>query len=193
MSQRWLLILAAVSAAPLAAGSGMKPGLWEFTQVRQVVDGRDMSQQMATARLRMQVLMASMPPERRKQMEDTMNRQGMDFGASHRVCVSAAMAARDQPMIDPQGRCEPDKVTRSGNKTNFELNCTNEGRTTAGKGESTVSGDSISIRTDTTVADARGSHKIQSEMQVKYLGADCQGVHPSDQAGAEAKGAAARK
>jgi hypothetical protein len=34
---------------------------------------------------------------------------------------------------------------------------------------------------DMTTTDARGRHTMQSESQMKYLGADCQGVKPVEQ------------
>jgi len=34
---------------------------------------------------------------------------------------------------------------------------------------------------DMTMTDARGQHSMQTESQMKFLGADCQGVKPADQ------------
>jgi Protein of unknown function (DUF3617) len=181
MKKLTLAILLTLSGAAFAQSSSLKPGLWEIKPISQIMDGRDMTAQMASAQAKMQQEMANMPPEQRKQMETMMGPQGASAGSSMRICVSPAMAARDKPMVDPEGRCEPATVNRSGNKTSFEFNCTANGRTSVGKGESTVSGDTVTTRVDMTMTDARGRHTIKSESQMKYLGSDCQGIKPLDQ------------
>jgi Protein of unknown function (DUF3617) len=185
MQKLTLAILIMLSGPAFAQSSSLKPGLWEIKPIRQVVDGRDMSAQMAAARTKMQQAIANLPPERRKQLEAMMSRQGASpqaFAAGGtRICISAAMAARNAPMVDPKGNCEPAKLNRSGNKTIFEFSCTADGRTSVGKGESTVSGDTVVTRVDMTVTDSRGSHAMQNETEMKYLGADCRGIKPADQ------------
>jgi Protein of unknown function (DUF3617) len=184
MKRTLLLVLAAASGTALAQGVGPKAGLWDWIAVRQVFDGREMKVQSAAARSEMQQkALAHMTPEQRKQMEAMMNSQAAapTGGTSYRVCVSAAMAARNKLMFDPRGRCEPNKVSRSGDKTTFEFDCTRNGFGTAGKGESIVAGDTISTSVDTTITDPRGRHTMHSETQMKYLGQDCQGVKPLDE------------
>jgi len=98
------------------------------------------------------------------------------------ICISPAMAAKDKPVVDAKGDCEPTRVSRSGNKTSFEINCTTRGGTRVGKGESTVSGDKIITRMDLATTDERGNHHtMRSEIQMKYLGSDCKGITPADQ------------
>jgi hypothetical protein len=162
---------------------GMKAGLWEMRTLKQVMDGKDMQAQMSAAQAQMQQAMADMPPAQRKQMEATMARQGaaMSGGGAHRICISPEMAARDKPLVDPDGKCEPAKVSRSGNKSSFEINCKSDGGSMVGKGDSTVTGDSISTKMDMTTSDATGKHTMQTESQMKYLGADCGGLKPVGQ------------
>jgi hypothetical protein len=184
MRKSTLVLLGILSGTAFAQGNGLKPGLWEVKQISQVMDGRDMTAQMAAAQEKMQQSMAKMSPERRRQMEAMMGAQAVPAkgaGGGTRICISPAMAARDKPMVDPEGRCEPAKVSRSGNKTSFEFNCTASGRTMVGKGESTVSSDMVATRMDMTTTDANGRHTMKSESQMKYLGPDCQGVKPMDQ------------
>lgn len=164
-------------AAPVFAGD-MKAGLWEMKTIKQIMDGRDMKAQMAAAQAQMQQQLASMPPDQRKQMEAMMGRQGAGGGGTTQICISEEMAKRDSPMVDPDGRCQPTKMSRSGNTTRYEIDCTTEGRRSVGKGESTVSGNSISSRMDMTTTDARGTHTMQTESQMTYLGADCRGLAP---------------
>lgn len=172
--------VAVVAGSPYAQTPGMKAGLWELKTVKQVVDGKDMQAQMAAAQAQMKQAMANMPPERRKQMEATMGRQGaaMSGSGAMRMCISPEMAARDKPMVDPEGKCEPAKVSRSGNRTSFEFNCKTATGSMVGRGDSTFAGDTISSRMDMTMTDAKGKHTMQSESQMKYLGADCGGLKP---------------
>jgi hypothetical protein len=182
MKQCTMVILIILSGSAFAQGSGLKPGLWEMKPIRHVVDGRDMSAQMAAASAQMEQAMAKMTPEQRKQMEAMMSAQGGPQGIAAggtRICISPAMAAKDNPMVDSKGRCEPAKVSRSGNKTSFEFNCTADGHTQVGSGESTMSGDTVTTRVDMTMTDARGRHTMQTESQMRYLGPDCQGIKPS--------------
>ena len=176
--------LAVVASSPCAQTPGMKAGLWEMKTIKQVMDGKDMQAQMAAAQAQMQQSMANMPPEQRKQMEAAMAKQGaaMSGGGAMRMCISPEMAARDKPMLDPEGKCEPAKMSRSGNKTSYEFNCKTAGGSMFGKGDSTFAGDTISSRMDMTTTDATGKHTMQTESQMKYLGADCGTLKPVGQA-----------
>jgi len=188
-----LLVLAALSGGALAQGSGLKPGLWEVKLVRQTRDGQDIAAQMAAARSQMEQAMARMTPEQRQRMEAMMRAQSPN-AAAQRICMSAAMAARDKPMVDPQDGCGASKFTHSGsNKVTFEFNCTVNGMTTTGTGENTIVGDTMTTLVDKTVTDSHGRHTMHSETQMKYLGQDCQGVAPLDQPGKESKGPAGAK
>ena len=161
-----------------AYASVLKAGLWEINQTSQIVDGRDMTAQMSQAQAMMQQQMGNLPPGQRAKIQSMM---GQASGGGTKICISPAMAAKYAPMVDREGRCEPAKVTRSGSRTRFEFNCTINGRTSAGKGESIASGDTITTRMDMTETDSRGKHTMHSESQMKYLGADCKGIMPADQ------------
>ena len=178
MRKMILAILIVVSGNVHAEGSFLKPGLWEIKQIHQVMDGRDMTAQMAAAQAKMQEHMSSVPPAQRAQLEAMMSGQG-----TLRICISEAMAARGKPIVDRDGKCEPASVSRSDDKVTFEFNCTMDGRTRTGKGESTRSGDTITTKMDMTTADAKGTHNMQAETRMTFLGADCQGVKPVDQMG----------
>ncbi|MDT3736859.1 MAG: DUF3617 domain-containing protein [Denitratisoma sp.] len=162
-------------AAPALAGD-MKAGLWEVKTLKQVVDGQDMRAQMQ----QMQQQMASLPPEQRRQMEAMMNKQGVSMGpgGATRMCISEEMAKRDAPVVDPDGRCQPTKMSRSGNTLRYEIDCNVDGRRSQGKGESTFSGNSVHSRMDMVTMDASGRHTMQTESQMTYLGSDCKGLAP---------------
>lgn len=161
-----------------AYASGLKAGLWEINPTSQIVDGKDMTAEMSQAQAMMQQQMGNLPPEQRAKIQSMM---GQASGGGTKICISPAMAAKDAPMVDREGRCEPAKLMRSGNKTSFEFNCTRNGRTMSGQGVSIASGDTITTRMDMTETDSRGKHTMHSESQMKYLGTDCQGIMPADQ------------
>jgi len=178
------VILIAFSSCAFAESTNLKAGLWEMKTIRQAVDGRDMSAQMAAAQAQMQQAMASMTPNQRKQMEAMMKGMGTgtpSTGNAARICISPAMAAKNTPMVDQEGRCAPAKMTRNGNKSTFEFNCTTNERTMVGSGESTSNGNTISTRVDMSMTDRSGHHTMQSESEMSYLGSDCQGIKPVDQ------------
>jgi hypothetical protein len=190
MKKLTLAIFITLSGTAFAQSSSLKPGLWEIKPISQIVDGRDMTAQMAAAQAKMQQALANMSPAQREQMQAMMGHQVVPTGGGTRICVSPAMAAKEKPMVDPEGRCEPATVSRSGNKTSFEFNCTANGRTSVGKGESSVSGDTVTTRVNMTMTDARGRHTMQNESQMKYLGTDCQGIQPLDQLAKKAQNTA---
>jgi len=177
-------IVCAVAVIVLAAGtavaqtSGLKAGLWEIKTTRQVMDGRDMTAQMNAVMDKMTQAMANMSPDQRKKVE------AMTGGGSQgtiQVCVSRAMAEKNQPMVDRDGQCAAAKVTRNGNQSRFEFDCTRNGSKSAGTGTSTVHGDTIVTAVDMTMTDSRGQHSMQNVSVMHFLGADCQGVVPVDQ------------
>jgi hypothetical protein len=178
-----LVALAAFAAVSgLAAGFGLKPGLWESRIVKHVMDGRDMTSQMTGAMSQMQNNLSRLPPEKRAQLEAMMKEHGaLTTGATGttRLCISPEMAGRDKPIVDPEGRCQPTKISQSGNHTTFEINCNASGTVMTGKGESTATGDVITSRVDVTTRRAKGeAHVMHSETEMKFLGADCGDVKP---------------
>ncbi len=183
MKTMFSLALALATTTALAQESGLKPGLWEIKIVHQVMDGRDMSSQMSAAQDRLQQAMANMAPEKRAQIEAIMASKGLapaGAGGAARICISAAMASNVRTVADPEGKCPPATVNRSGNTIRYEFACTSNGRTTSGKGTSTIDGDTVTNQSDVTSTDARGSHTMQTETRMSYVGADCQGIKPAD-------------
>ncbi|OQY70871.1 MAG: hypothetical protein B6D47_06960 [Rhodocyclaceae bacterium UTPRO2] len=174
-----IVILALPLFTAPALADGMKAGLWEIKTLKQVMDGRDMKAQMDAAQAQMQQQMASLPPDQRKQMEAMLRQQGVSAGqGAMRICISPEAARREEPMLDPEGRCKPTKMSRSGSTTRFEFDCTSNGHRSVGKGESTFSGNTIHTRMDMTTMDATGRHTMQTESQMNYLGPDCKGLAP---------------
>lgn len=184
MRKTLLAIALAALTTPIAAQAAqMKAGLWEIQIIKQVIDGRDMKSQMAAAQTQMQKAMADMPPAQRKQMEAMMNQYGasMPKADAMRVCISPAMAARDEPVVDADGSCKPSKISRSGNRTKYTIDCMQEGRRTTGTGETTFSGNAMHTRMDMTTNDAEGRHRMQNESKMTWISANCGGLKPADE------------
>lgn len=167
-----------------AAGQGLKAGLWEIRLTKRVVDGRDMTAQLAasTAQLRqqMQQAIASAPPGQQTRLEATLKRlNGGSIG--HRQCVSPEMARRNTPVIDPHGHCQPAEVIRRGDVGSFQFSCRTDGLTIAIKGEATYEADRVSTRTDLTRTSADGTKEVTHlESVMTYLGPECGDARPRD-------------
>lgn len=178
-----IIIGAALCAAGqvLAAGLGLKPGLWETRITKQVVDGQDHTAQMAAMATKMEAAMANMPAEQRAQMQAMMKQHGAAMGGNgtFKMCITAEQASRDRPVLDRDGRCQPADITRDGNRTVFTINCAADGTVTTGKGEATASGDTITSLVDITTKKVGGeTHVMHNESEMKFLGADCGDVKP---------------
>ncbi len=186
MRKSLLIGLAVLVAGPvLASGLGLKPGLWQSRMLKQVVDGHDTTAQMTSMASKMREMMAKMPPEQRARMEAMMKAHGgpsVGANGTVKMCISAALARRDAPIVDRTGQCRPSNVTHSGDRTTFTIHCNADGNTTTGKGESTVSGNVITSQVDMTTRTAGGqTHVIHSESEMRYLGPDCGNVKPMPQ------------
>lgn len=169
----------------LADGAGLRPGLWSSRVVKQVVDGRDMADQQADAMNKMQQAMASLSAEQRAAMQGMMQKNGVALGerGSVKICVSKAMAARNKPLIDKSGHCEPTRLVQNAGGSSFEFSCEDDGATMKGKGTSVSSGDRITTHVDLTRTDAKGtSRAMQVDYEMQYLGADCGDIQPLDSA-----------
>jgi len=181
---RLLLTIAAatVACASVAAhaDSGMKPGLWEMRIVKNVVDGQDTSAAMAGLSAKMQEQMKNMPPERQAQMQAMMKQHGVALGGdgSIQMCLTEEMAKRDVPVVDKDGACQPSNVKRSGKRMSYDIACTSRGSTTTGKGEATISGDTVLTKTDMTTKSGDDTHQIQAETEMKFIKSDCGDVKP---------------
>ncbi len=180
-----VLSLFAVGAAQVeTAANHLKAGLWETSTQKMEVDGKDMLPQMAAAQKQMRDAIAKMPPEQRKQMDALLAGQSED-PMKQRMCVSAAMAQNDQPML-PKPRdaeCSKPKMDRKGDRTAFDFSCKQaDGSTMTGKGEIVNTGDLISTVINTSSVAKGGAKRTMTAItQMKFLGTDCGPIKPLDQ------------
>lgn len=163
------------------ADIGLKPGLWEMKVTKQIVDGKDVTAQVNSGIEMLRQSLANMTPEQRQKMSAMMGNLAVGSSGAPSICVSAAMAAKNQPLVGHGANCPPAKITHSGNQTTFELQCTSNGKTTVGTGTSIVNGNVITTSMTATISDAKGQHVMQNESQMTFVGSDCQGIRPIDQ------------
>jgi hypothetical protein len=172
------IALSFAGALAFGADSHLKPGLWEMHVIKQVMDGKDQTAQLSGMAAQMQQTMANLPADQRARVEAMIKSRIGNDGAI-RICISPEMAKRDTPLVDKEGRCQPASVQRSGDHLSYEINCTLNGTTTKGRGEATYSADLISSRNDITVTSAGGgTHAMQTESEMRFLGNDCGDVKP---------------
>ena len=179
LSAAVLLSLPAFAENPL----GMQAGLYELKTVKLVQDGVDHSAQMSDTMAKMQAQMASMPPDQRAKMEAMMQQHGVSMGSSGgamtiQICRTAEQAKNHSIPVGQNGQCQS-SYSQSGGSFSFTYSCPTKEGTTSGKGSVTRSGDVLTIVSDGTTTGANGSHTMQSEMQMRYLGADCGAVKPA--------------
>ena len=183
MPRRTLLTVIAIAALPVFAGdAGLKAGLWQVRLVRQIVDGHDTSTQMAASLEQMKQAMANLPPEQRERMEAMMKQSGLrqDGEGGYRVCISPQMAQRNAPVLDREGRCQPASIKQHGGTTDFQFSCTTNGVSMSGKGEAIALANVIKTHTEVTTSTASGgTHQMQSDTEMIYLGSDCGDLKPS--------------
>ncbi|HOV20070.1 DUF3617 domain-containing protein [Ottowia sp.] len=166
------------------AAGGPKAGLWETSNTRMELDGKDMLPDMRQADEQLRAAAAKMTPAQRQQAGAGLANLGTE-PMSRRLCISAETAARDQPLIPrPSGaECETPKVEQSGNRTRFEIACKLPGGgTMTGKGETVAGNDLVTSNLDSVSTDAAGKRRTMLiETRMKYIGKDCGGVKPIEQ------------
>lgn len=171
----------AASAGSAGDAVGLKPGLWDVRVIRQVVDGRDESQQVNASLARAQQLLASLPPVQRARLQALLSHAGVAEGSqgSFRVCVSPQMARENLPLLDREGHCHPVVLRRTATHVDFRFRCTGRGTSLSGSGRAELAADLVTSRTDVLSRAAGGAtHTIHSQMQMRYLSADCGGLKP---------------
>ncbi|HTT06482.1 MAG TPA: DUF3617 family protein [Steroidobacteraceae bacterium] len=159
-----------------AAGLGLKPGLWDVRLVRQTVDGSDVSAQLTESVAKTQTALAKLPLNVRTRAEQRFQADH-DSGSntSFRICLTAAMAASDLPVMDKDGTCRPVMLSRSNHDVTFRIQCSVNGTLVKGRGEAVNSGRLIIAKSDVVTHATGGStHRLHNETQMHYLGADCE-------------------
>jgi Protein of unknown function (DUF3617) len=168
------LAFSALAAQP-ALAQAFKAGLWEANNK---VGAGNAKLQEAMAMMQQQ--MAGMAPERRKQMEDMMARQGVSIGSDGvvvKMCITPEMAAQQQLPIQQQGNCTYQRSPMIGNTLKFSFTCSNP----QGSGDGSVTFASPTAYTSSmrVTTSATGSPEaVDVQSTGRWLGSDCGSVKP---------------
>ena len=175
MKTSTLLCMGLLATTTAALGQQqLQPGLWEQSMTTQNSKANE-------AMAKMQQQMASMPPEKRKQMEAMMAQQGISMGAAPgqaitaKVCITPEQAARDE-MPARDGKCKQTRNERSGNTFRFAFTCEDGG---SGEGEYTLQSPKAHTG-KMIISSVRNGKTERMEMQHsgRWLAADCGAVKP---------------
>lgn len=172
-----LLSAALLACAGAAQAQKLTPGLWE-NSITTKSGNTQRNAQMAQA----QAMLANMPPEQRKKMEEMMAKQGVAMGAkpnSVRVCITPEMASRGEMPQKEGSKCTHKMLQQTGNKMKYSFSCEGNPPTT-GEGEYTVGADSRSF-TGTNIINTLVQGKPERmEMTVAgtFVAADCGALKP---------------
>lgn len=178
MKRMLLLATALFVTAAFGADPKMKPGLWEIHVTKNVMDGHDQATQLAARSAQMQQALANLPPDQQARVQAAM-KQNVSSSGNIRTCITPEIANRNAPVTDPQGRCPPASVQKSGDHMTYAFNCIINGMSATGKGESTVSSELVTTRSEVTMHASNGTtHVMQSESEMRYIGPDCGDVKP---------------
>jgi Protein of unknown function (DUF3617) len=130
----------------------------------------------------MKKMMDAVPPERRKEVQAMMAKQGAwmsygEEGTAVRICITKDMAQRaTPPASDPN--CSYKGTPRQGDRQTISFTCTNPTR--SGEGEITYQGDSSYHSVMTLKGDTgKGtSTTMKIEGTSRFLSSDCGTVKP---------------
>lgn len=168
-----LLALMASGSAAFSADITIKPGLWEAKTLHQIIDGVDVTAKMEAFKQQQKALIARLPAEQRKQAEAEFEQ---------RACVPPSIAADYGAWIEHNSNCKlSTKPSILGNKMHFQASCVQRDQVAVGEGDAVMGSDLVTVHMVTEAVDAQGGkHKVQTDWQSKYLGADCHGLAPLD-------------
>lgn len=176
MKKTLLAAFATLVTLAHAADPRMKPGLWEIRVTKNIMDGRAV--QVPARDAQMKQTMANLPPDQQARMQAAL-KQSAGSNGNVRTCITPEIANRNTPVTDQQGRCPPASVKRNGEHMTYEFSCVISGMAATGKGESTVSSELVTTRSEVTMHASNGTtHVMQSESEMRFIGPDCGDVKP---------------
>jgi hypothetical protein len=164
-------------ALPCAAQT-MRPGLWQINN-KISSQNSQLAQQMAAA----QKMMANMPPEQRKAMEDMMKKNGVsmptmtDDGMIVKACLTKEMVAQNQVPVQTTGNCTHQRSPIVGGQMTMSYQCSNPD--SSGQGTISFTRDTAYTMTMNMTHSMQGKKETMSmAAKGQWLGADCGDVKP---------------
>lgn len=170
--------LAAIAAVPSSAQT-MRPGLW---QINNKITSKD--SQLARQMTAMQKLLADMPPEQRKMMEEMVHKNAgvnlptmQDGGMLVKVCVTKEMVAQNQLPVQQTGNCTHQRTPVVGKTMKMSFSCTDP--QSSGEGSATFLSDTAYAMNMKVTANMGGKKETTSvSAKGEWLGADCGNIKP---------------
>lgn len=169
------LSLACASLPALAADTPFKPGLWEISNTPSGAGGSQLQAMMAAA----QQQLKAMDPAQRAKVDAAMARNGVviENGSMRaKVCITPAMAARQQMPIQQKGNCTSTFSPMKGNTIDYAVTCTSP----AARSEGTATFSSPTAYTAVTrmSSSEAGGASMTVDSTGRWLGADCGAIAP---------------
>lgn len=166
-------------SAAVHAQAVQEPGLWEMTQTMHSESGRAEEENKQRTEM-----MASLPEEQRKIMEETFSAQGItlntDGSMKIKTCITKEMADELQlPSMERDG-CKTAVISRTGSEIKSEFNCSGEDGEL--KGYSTLTFDGPKAVTMVTESESiidGQKDKVSIKMVGKWLSSDCGSINPA--------------
>lgn len=169
------LLISVIAGQTLADASPIRHGLWEY-KFSMRMQNAEIEKQIQEA----QKLFATMPPEQRKMMEQTMASYGMAFGSDMqtlKICISEEKASLG---IIPQqdGNCTYKVIERKDNHLKMTFTCDGDSPVS---GESEITFNSPTSYTGKSVINTMvqgQSERMTVEQNGKWLSYDCGNIKP---------------
>lgn len=168
------VLLACLAAGAHAAQPNFKPGLWEVQNKSSMGDNK-MQALMAAAQEHL-----AKDPAMRAQVEAAMSRNGVSIGQSGMVtaklCITPAMAARQQLPIQQKGACKMQFDPSVGNSTHYSYSCSSP---VVASGDGTITFTSpTSYTAISRTTPTQGMPALSVESQGRWLSSDCGSIAP---------------
>ena len=173
------VVLSLAAVALPAAAQNLKPGLYETTSKMNSGDN-----QMAKAMAEMQKMLADMPPEQRKAMEDMMAKRGgprmttgKDGSIGIKMCLTKQMIDDSQLASQNSGNCTQKKGPMVGGTMKFSFSCSNP--PSSGEGTFKLVGNNAYTTSMKMTSSHNGKPQTMTvESSSRWLSADCGDVKP---------------
>lgn len=164
------ILILSLAMTPVLAHQHIRPGLWEVT-----------------TRSDLLALVPHIPAEHMQQLSDLAQRYGLKLpkiengAATSHVCITEAMASEDVPayFYEHRSGCTVQNATRTGNRYQLEMTCSNAHLHGNGTAEGTfISPESFTGRTefDSTVSGTPVHATAQT--RARWIGERCTAVNP---------------
>jgi hypothetical protein len=163
-----------------ASAQDMKPGLWEQTNNASYSDGK-VQANMGD----IQKLIANLSPDQRQQVQQTLQRNGVQMDLANgamnsKLCLTREMIERKQLPIQ-DGDCRTQMTPAGGNRLQVSFTCTRP--RASGEGEMTIDSPTAYHAQVRIHNEDQPNQVVNMDVAGRWAGADCGNVRPIGTAG----------